>query len=68
MRGSNDYPCTITAAHKLLVGWEGGAYTIPSPSNGGISYTTIGYKKEGFKEPNNKEGEVLVTTGDGRMK
>eukprot|EP00957_Ditylum_brightwellii_P016378 1231327-Ditylum_brightwellii.AAC.1 len=57
LRGSNDYPHTVTAAHKLLVGWEGGTYTLPSPSNDNISYTTIGYEEEGYKEPNDEEGE-----------
>eukprot|EP00957_Ditylum_brightwellii_P023850 1799147-Ditylum_brightwellii.AAC.1 len=41
LRGNDDYPRTITAAHKLLVGWESGAHSLPSPPNDGISYTTV---------------------------
>eukprot|EP00957_Ditylum_brightwellii_P194535 14817531-Ditylum_brightwellii.AAC.1 len=36
LRGNDEYPRTITATHKLLVGWEGGTYSIPGPSNDGI--------------------------------
>eukprot|EP00957_Ditylum_brightwellii_P157615 11996285-Ditylum_brightwellii.AAC.1 len=65
LRGNNNYPRTVTAAHKLLVGWEYGAYTLPSPPNEGISYITVGYESE---EPDEEEGEVLVTAGDARGK
>eukprot|EP00957_Ditylum_brightwellii_P160061 12184172-Ditylum_brightwellii.AAC.1 len=28
LMGNNEYPRSVSAAHKLLVGWEGGSYTI----------------------------------------
>eukprot|EP00957_Ditylum_brightwellii_P065950 5001493-Ditylum_brightwellii.AAC.1 len=47
LHSKDEYPWTITAAHKLMVGWEGGSYAIPGPSNDGIVYTTLA---EGHKE------------------
>eukprot|EP00957_Ditylum_brightwellii_P177866 13548177-Ditylum_brightwellii.AAC.1 len=52
LRGNDEYPRTITAAHKLLVGWEGGTYSIPGPSNNGIAYTTVGDDPEEDAEAN----------------
>eukprot|EP00957_Ditylum_brightwellii_P060775 4614433-Ditylum_brightwellii.AAC.1 len=56
---NDEYPRSVSAAHKLLVGWEGGFYTIAGPSNDGISYTTIGDKEETVSE--DKEGNILTT-------
>eukprot|EP00957_Ditylum_brightwellii_P026148 1977852-Ditylum_brightwellii.AAC.1 len=59
--GNDKYPRSVTAAHKLLVGWEGGSYTIAGPPNDGISYTTIGDEDEAVHEE--EEGNILTTAG-----
>eukprot|EP00957_Ditylum_brightwellii_P071203 5412648-Ditylum_brightwellii.AAC.1 len=59
LHGNNEYPQTITAAHKLLVRWEGGSYAIPGPSNDGSAYNTLA---EGHKEKGDEEGNALVNT------
>eukprot|EP00957_Ditylum_brightwellii_P099842 7607159-Ditylum_brightwellii.AAC.1 len=60
LQANDKYPCTITAAHKLLVGWEGGTYKVPGPSNDGIAYTTL--REDPEEEESDKEGNVLVDT------
>eukprot|EP00957_Ditylum_brightwellii_P094476 7193763-Ditylum_brightwellii.AAC.1 len=64
LQGNDKYPRTITAAHKLLVGWEGGTYSIPGPSNNGIAYTTVGDDPE--EDKTNAEGTVLANKGKGK--
>eukprot|EP00957_Ditylum_brightwellii_P154441 11752937-Ditylum_brightwellii.AAC.1 len=61
------YLYTITAAHKLLVGWEGGTYSVPGPSNNGIAYTSIGDDPE-EEEELNADGNVLVNKGEEKGK
>eukprot|EP00957_Ditylum_brightwellii_P138315 10541916-Ditylum_brightwellii.AAC.1 len=57
--GNDKYPHTITAEHKLLVGWEGRTYTVHSPSNNGKAYTTVGEDPE-EEEESEKEGNVVT--------
>eukprot|EP00957_Ditylum_brightwellii_P111633 8514731-Ditylum_brightwellii.AAC.1 len=59
--GNDEYLRTITTAHKLLVGWEGGTYVVQGPSNDGITYTTVG--EDGEEEVLGEEGNVLVQGG-----
>eukprot|EP00957_Ditylum_brightwellii_P187128 14252749-Ditylum_brightwellii.AAC.1 len=65
--GNNEYPCTITAAHKLLVGWEGGTYSILGPYKDGIAYTTVRDDPE-EEEELNAEGNMLANKGEGKEK
>eukprot|EP00957_Ditylum_brightwellii_P211644 15366417-Ditylum_brightwellii.AAC.1 len=59
LMGKDGYARSVLVAHKLLVGWEGGSYTIAGPSNNGILYTTIGDDEENLSA--NEEGNVLTT-------
>eukprot|EP00957_Ditylum_brightwellii_P124768 9510397-Ditylum_brightwellii.AAC.1 len=67
LRGNGESPRSITAAHKLLVGWEGGTYSIPGPSNDGIAYTTVGDDPEEEYEVD-AEGSVLANKGEEKTK
>eukprot|EP00957_Ditylum_brightwellii_P155603 11844628-Ditylum_brightwellii.AAC.1 len=62
--GNDEYPRTITAAHKLLVGWEGGTYSIPGPSNNGIAYATVGDNDHEDDDETSSEGNVLANKGE----
>eukprot|EP00957_Ditylum_brightwellii_P002672 205546-Ditylum_brightwellii.AAC.1 len=59
--GNDEYPCSFSAAHKLLVGWEGGSYVVQGPSNDCIAYTTVG--EGGKEEASEEEGNVFVQGG-----
>ena len=65
---NDEYPCTVTEAHKLLVGWEDGSYTSPNPSNDEIAYSTIREEEEDGKELSNEEANILMTAGNNKGK
>eukprot|EP00957_Ditylum_brightwellii_P117650 8974263-Ditylum_brightwellii.AAC.1 len=62
LHGNDEYPHTITAGHKLLVGWEGGLYVLPGPSSNGIAYTPLG--EDPIDEELGQEGNLSINTGN----